>query len=216
MTKDMDITHNTTAAGAKYTPAVAAEEHKTDWLSITEVYQPYVARMDEYALCYIAGGYFVCRGYANVGDAINHFASWLVTGKLYGYGTYEWIGKIKNPVAKTWCIPGFFEKKHGWGNNGSAFFECKEGTYNTVTYDDAGNQELNAHGAEDWTSDTTFKIVWDASKVEFYTDGGLLATHSTRVPTEPAHFGIENAIFHTGSPASEPFTYIKEASFKEL
>jgi len=186
-----------------------------DWKSIAEHYIPYVARMDEYALCYIKDGYFICRCRANLTDGLNHYSSWLIVGKLYGYGTYEWIGKIKNPGSQRRMYLGF-EKTHGWGDEGLAVFANVLGTYKTITYDDNGNEETQTLSGQDWTSDTIFKIEWTATYVKFYIDDILKTTHSTRVPTGPAHFLLEIGANHTPAPTTEPFCYVKENSFKEL
>jgi len=59
--------------------------------------------------------------------------------------------------------------------------------------------------------DSELKIVWSASSVQFYINGILINTHTTRVPNAPMQFLFEiDHYTHDGNFASDSYQYISD------
>lgn len=149
------------------------------------------------------------------------FCSIYTIMKRFAGGTFEWVGKIEAPGADKQCFPGFLELEHGRFDEGLILLWNNEGTYYATTTT-GGSGTSTVIAAQDWTSDTTFKIIWDKdngnNRVRFYIDGGLVATHTgagdnVPDPTVPMSFGVEVAHLAAGPPASLTKVYYKFPSF---
>lgn len=210
-----DITHTTSGDGTTVTDAVWTEEHTVGWPSITEHYQPIAYRQDEKCIIWYDGTYFVQRIHTHT-DGYTHYASMLVMGQQFGYGTYEWYAKLENPTTLSSIFVGGFEKKHGFAEYGliAPMYDAVGNQYILRTMDDAGNIEDTVLGAEDWTSEKKFTIEWTVSSVKLWVDDVLKATHTTRVPTQYHQFFVEVA--GATNLASEPSVFIKANTLKEV
>lgn len=174
----------------------------------------YVTRMDTEGLIYYEEPYYICRLHATPG----HYVS-MVGMYSFGYGTYQWKAKIANPGVNSLCAVGCFERHHGWADEGLISLSSNQGTYLLKTSEQGLTTptEQTDLGAEDWTTEKTFKIIWSASSVAAYVDDVLKATHTRAVPAEP----LGNLFFEVGTPGStppagEPTVYFREQSFEKL
>lgn len=96
--------------------------------------------------------------------------------------------------------PSSGEAKH-WGlrlpstdHVGAAYFEISGATFRVVSVDSGGTSESTT---VTWTSyenaETKYRIVWRPEAVQFYINGVIVATHTTRVPLGPLPLRIVNA-----------------------
>ena len=187
---------------------VAAESKK-------DIYEKTCARrMQEDAFVYTDGDYVVCRGKVLVAaPPLGHqHCSW-ATHEQFGYGAYEWKGKILG------CdhgeeYPGGFENHHGFPLEGLITFLYLDGVYKSWT-SWAGSQTFTTLAGEDWTTEKTFKIVWDSTHVYFYVNNVLKATHTTNIPQDTMGFFFE-ACPYRGSATIEAAAYYRINSFEKL
>jgi len=209
-----DITHTTTGKGTEVSNIVWSENHTVGWPSITEHYMPMAYRQDEKTIIWYDGTYFVLRCHTHT-DGYTHYGSILVMGQQFGYGTYEWYGKVANVSALSDIYVGGFERKHGFAEYGLIAVMYKGGVgYQFRTMDDAGNIEDTVLGADDWTSEKKFTVEWTVSSVKLWVDDVLKATHTTRVPTQYHQFFAE--IVGANNLASECESYVKANTFKAV
>jgi len=207
----MSVTHKTTGTGTKVNDIVWTEEHRVTWTSPGEDYLPISCRMDQKGLVYYDDPYLVIR----VMTDPNHYISWLAYGKTFGYGSYEWKGKVANAVNYTTLFLGLFEHRHGWANEGAIFLKCADGTWSFQTYKTDGTQESTTITGVDFTIERTFRVEWVASSVKLYIDDVLKATHSTAVPQVEMQLFSE-VITGASAPSAEPTVFFRAGSFKKL
>ncbi len=111
---------------------------------------------------------------------------------LHKFGDYEFA--ITVPTT-----PSSGEAKH-WGlrspaedDIGGAYFEIAGAVFTAVTLDDGGNKQTTTLT---WSSyqaaETKFRIIWDADRVIFMIDGTIVATHTTRVPSNALPLRLVN------------------------
>ncbi|MCP8308913.1 MAG: hypothetical protein H3Z53_05620 [archaeon] len=167
-------------------------------------------RADVDALLYYDEPYMVCRGHKEV----NHICSWWSLYQ-FGFGTYEFKGKLGAVGANTIQYLGLFEHHHGWWAEGGIFVWNEDGEYRlTTTW--AGLSTTVVLAGQDWTKERTFRVVWDKTKVELYVDGIKVATITTNVPQEPMALFNEVSTFKPSAPAFEPTVYFNLESFKKV
>jgi hypothetical protein len=69
-----------------------------------------------------------------------------------------------------------------------AFFNIKDDVFTVFTQTDGATTSVTVPWVSDWTStDTVFRIKWEAGSVKFYVGGQLKATISTTIPNEPLY-----------------------------
>jgi len=130
----------------------------------------------------------------------------------------EWVAKISGTGSKKQYWPGGLELRHGRWDEGLIAFQVDESTYYAVTTTGGNNKKTQITG-QDWTSDTTLKILWDLdsgySRARFYVNDVLKATHegaSGYVPDDPMSFFVEAGHLDT-APATATKCYYKWRSF---
>lgn len=143
---------------------------------------------------------------------------------VFGPGTYQWTGKMTyqpGTDAANQMWQGF-QFHQGVANDGLIGFQHQNGVAFASVYSGGTNGVGGAGssvslGAQDWSSDTVFKIVWVSSaSVAFYINGSLVATITTNVPSQPMMFFTE---INQGSlPVSAPwlFNWVKGSSLQKL
>jgi beta-glucanase (GH16 family) len=164
----------------------------------------------------------------------------LSTKDKCGYGTYEWTMRMSstassaaNPGA---AIPGSVSAGFIYVNNSQTeidfeFTGADPASLYMVNWlnsrpsaDPAGADET-ANTLQPFDASAgfhTYRFVWQPGSVAFYVDGRLRATHTTDVPSAPAHFMINhwgtNGV-HWGGRATigvDRFFYIDRVSYKPL
>jgi hypothetical protein len=150
-------------------------------LGITPIPLTLGTRMGKYAQVFYEGGYIWVRA----GATLDVWASAILIGAdiNFGFGTYQWKGLV-NPEANKGMIPFGFERYHGIAGEGLIDMRVDDTTYYART-NWQGNSTYTVLGGQDWSIEKTFKIVWSNTKVEFYVDGALVATHTTNIPQVP-------------------------------
>ncbi|UCE43724.1 MAG: hypothetical protein JSV57_05065 [Candidatus Bathyarchaeota archaeon] len=183
------------------------------WISpCADEWIPLAFRLERTGLIYYDDPYIICRV---MNTSTNVYASWLGWGRLYGFGVYEWKGKIENPGANRVIIPGGFERHHGWALEGTIHPYNTGGIYKFRTCREDGVMEQTNLTGQDWTVETTFKIEWTSNHVRFFVDGTLEATHTLAVPQSQMQLFAEAGV--AGSlPTKEPICYFRERSFRQL
>lgn len=112
---------------------------------------------------------------------------------LHKYGDYEFGLNVPT-------TPSAGEAKH-WGlrspatdNIGAIYFEISGATFRVVTIDDGGTSQTTT---VTWSSyeaaETRFRFLWDEDRVIFYINETIVATHTTRVPSNPLPLRIVNS-----------------------
>jgi len=161
-------------------------------------------RMDRFSMAYWDGTYWVCRNW----DKLGSVSSVLWVNKTYGYGTYQWKGKITMPSNAGFIFMGF-EKSHGFAADGLIAFVVYSGpSYRTQTVLGV-NIEENILAGQDWTVERTFRIEWSATQVVFKVDGATVATHTTVIPPENIPFFIESGTHEHLLPDGEQAVYAR-------
>jgi len=147
-------------------------------------------------------GYLVSFVRGNVADS----AGQVFFPEAFSYGTYQWVAKIENPGTGRDLYVGFAEEAPSQYKD-SIFLYNRDGGYRAETFK-AGTSTLTTL-TEDWTVDRTFKVVWSSTKVEFYRDGVLIATHTTNIPTVKCIAFME-AFNGPTPPATHGYSYGKD------
>jgi len=140
------------------------------------------------ARCWYENGYYVVRVIKASGSVIELFT----LRRRFGPGKYEAYGKAPASAFdgyNTLYLFGF-ERHPGWADEGIIYFKYGGGSYNVKTAWD-GNSTLTDIGTQDWTVDRKFTIDWTLSKVDFYIDDSLIASHTTNIPQGPMALFIE-------------------------
>jgi len=144
---------------------------------------------------YYDGANIVCH----MKVATDRFSKFTTYKRYPVYGTYRWRGRISGLHLESWKYPGSFE---ALPFDGSYIQFLARDTYRFGTHDDVASEWTDLTG-QDWTVEREFKVVWDATKVEAYIDGALVATHTTRVPPDPQMFFAETTQTATGTGSRE-------------
>lgn len=125
---------------------------------------------------------------------------------VIGYGTYEWKAKATTPSANRMQYLGFAEEACTQFKD-SIFVKVEGTTYVFQTYKANALTGTNL-GAQDWTTEKTFKIEWAANLAKLYVNDVLLATHTTNVPDKPLIVFMESS--HEGAQATHTYMYGKD------
>jgi len=164
---------------------------------------PYaVIRAERGALCSWDGTRFVCLHYTRAEQS----ASVINFGKVWGFGTYQWKGDMTAAIDYRTTFWGF-ERVHGDTALGCALFKQGGTAVYRVVQGWAGVTHETDLTAQDWTVETTFKIVWTSTSVEYYTNGALVSTETTDVPQEPQAFLFLEILTGVTAPASTEYYY---------
>lgn len=211
----VDITHEEVETHGELSETDYEQKHKTGLISPAEEYLPITTRIIGVGTVYYEDPYFISRSTV----ALNVVTSCLAFGKLFHFGTYEWKGKVKNAVAKATIYLGILERHHGWYSEGliAVMWDGVLEKYYFIT-SEGGNIEQTEITGIDFTQEHTFKIEWTATEVKLYIDGILKLTHSqaNAVPQHPMQLFFETLTHDATPPASEPYCYFRNRSFKEL
>jgi len=184
-------------------------------ISPYEEYLPLAFRVDLDGLIYYEDPYIVIRMH----NTASKVASWLAFGKTFSFGTYEWKGRMVEPVTDATIYLGILEKRHGWADEGliALLHDGSDHKYYFKTSNEvkggAGSESTEIIGI-DFTVEKTFKIEWTSTFVKFYIDDVLKATHNTKVPQDPMQ--IFSEVITIGAPGVEPECQFKNKSFKEI
>lgn len=176
--------------------------------SISENYAQVFFLMSPFALSYYDDPYFVARAHI---IPVSHY-TFIRVLKSYGYGIYEWKGKISNTDHGGQLFG--FEHHAGWAGEGIADFHILDGTLNCRTSWN-GSFTVNDKGAWSYgTTEVTFKIDWNVDRVLFYINGDLIDVISTNVPQDDMGFFVE--VYALTGCSIEPMACVREKSFKVL
>jgi len=145
--------------------------------------------------------------------AANQFFSFWTMEQQFGFGTYQWKGKISNDSnANLMYFVGGLEWHHGRMGDGIICFYFNGTHYKIVNTYNMLDTETVLTG-QDWKIERTFKIEWSSTQVKFYIDGTLKATHSTNIPQYPMCFFAES--FTGGTPPAYE-SFLKIRYFEEI
>ena len=79
-------------------------------------------------------------------------------------------------------------------NLGAAYFEITGAVFQVVTVDDGGTSQTTAVVWSAYEAAATeYRILWDPDRVVFYVNGTIVATHTTRVPSNALSLRILNS-----------------------
>jgi len=142
----------------------------------------------------------------------------IFTKETYGYGTYEWVMRMSStsdtPLGPGSPLPGSVSAGFIYVNNSETEIDFEFSGHFLQDADPANDETLymvNWHNADpsrdpkgsETTVHTetviglnqrfyTYKFVWEEGRITFYVDGDEQITHTTNVPSAPAHFMINH------------------------
>lgn len=113
---------------------------------------------------------------------------------LHQYGDYEFAVNIPT-TPSTGEAKQFGLRAPSTDTLGAAYFEIVGAVFQVVTIDDGGTAETTAVTFDDdWDgAETKYRILWEPDRVQFMVDGVIVATHTTRVPTNALPLRIVNS-----------------------
>ncbi len=153
------------------------------------------------------------------GDEVISWGALIFTQEKYGYGTYEWRLKMSSKAAGPFDppdspTPGGVSAGFIYVNNSETEIDFEYSGHVLHDADSSNDERIymgNWHNQDTSTdpgsTESTFskptvpgansdfhdyKFVWEEGKITFYVDGGVKATHTTNVPSAPAHFMINH------------------------
>jgi beta-glucanase (GH16 family) len=153
-----------------------------------------------------------CTGFISDGAEI-------YTRKTYGYGTYQWVMRMSStatsPTGDGTPVSGSVSAGFIYVNNSETEIDFEFPGYEEYvpTGDDpsdtlymvnwlnpnpstapTSNEETYSavSGLNVATKFYTYKFIWQPGSITYYVDGQLMATHTTNVPSAPAHFMINH------------------------
>ena len=127
----------------------------------------------------------------------------LRTLKTWGYGTYQWWGKITTPDVNFTQQIGF----GGLGETAHAIQVRHNGSnYQFITNDGTNLSTTNLTG-QDWTVARKFRIEWAADSCKLFVDDVEEAHHTSYVPSVPLFKVMECS--HSMPITSEFYIYTK-------
>lgn len=111
------------------------------------------------------------------------------------YGDFEFAlnvaTKPQASASKVWGL-----RLPSSDSTGAAYFEISDTTARVRTIDDGGNIENTnfawSNGVYD-AVEVKWRIIWEPGRVQFMIDGAIIATHSTRIPSNALPLRIANA-----------------------
>ena len=112
---------------------------------------------------------------------------------LHKFGDFEFALNIPT-------TPSVGEAKH-WGlrlpsgdSQGAIYFEISGATFQCVSIDDGGTSQTTTltWSAAYTATETEFRFIWDEDRVVFMINGTIVATHTTRVPSNALSLRVVN------------------------
>ncbi len=173
----------------------------------------------------------------------------IYTRKTYGYGTYQWTMRMSStattPTSSGTAVSGSVSAGFIYVDNSETEIDFEFPGYEE--YVPTGDDPSDTLYMVNWLNPSpssaptdseetystvsglsvavgfhTYKFVWQPGEIQYYVDGTLEATHTTNVPSAPAHFmmnhwGTDNV--NWGGVATANVTryfYIQSASYTPL
>lgn len=170
----------------------------------------------------LGGGFLTMRLTQEVGQVDTYPAgiisrgALIYTKKKYGYGTYEWRMRMSSTA------PGPFDPGDSVSGSVSAGFIYQNNSQTEIDFEFSGRDLDTLYLVNWYNSDPTtgpfdyqetftpvypidvtgvmrtYRFVWEPGQITYYVDGQWQATHTTNVPSAPAHFMINH--WGTDSP----------------
>lgn len=154
-----------------------------------------------------------------------------------GYGTYEWTMRMSStaptPDASGAWVSGSVSAGFLYVNNSETEIDFE---YSATTPEDVWAVNwlnTNPHRTPTSAMETatqvpkpdatdrlhTYRFIWAPGVISFYIDGGLVATHTTDVPSTPAYFMINHWGTNSSgwggwaTPGTSRYFYVKSVSY---
>lgn len=180
-----------------------------------------------------------CAGFISDGAEI-------YTRKTYGYGTYEWTMRMSStattPTGSGSPVSGSVSAGFIYVNNSETEIDFEFPGYEAsaphpsdtlymVNWLNPSPSSAPTDSEETYSTATglnvastfhAYKFVWQAGSIQYYVDGALTTTHTTNIPSAPAHFminhwGTDNVNWGgTGTANVTRYFYIQSVSYTPL
>ncbi len=135
-------------------------------------------------------------------NGVISYGAQIYTKKTYGYGTYEWTMRMSStsptPDGAGYPVTGSISAGFLYVNNSQTEIDFEfPGEYTDLLYmvnwQTVNKETFDTLSISDIASNFhTYKFVWQPGEIQYYVDGVLVATHTTNVPSAPAHFMINH------------------------
>jgi endo-1,3-1,4-beta-glycanase ExoK len=186
----------------------------------------------------LSGGYLILAlnqqdGLVDGCNGVVSYGAQIYTKKTYGYGTYQWTMRMSSTATTFdgagYPVSGSISAGFLYVNNSQTEIDFEFPGESTdllymVNWQTVNHETFNTVSGLDVAGTFhTYKFIWQPGRIDYYVDGNLEATHTTNVPSAPAHFminhwGTNNASGWGGlATVNTPrYFYIDSVSFTPL